>query len=255
MTDQTDRPGEIVALAPLGEGIVRLQMRDEQHRNVFRDALVDGILARLAELDSRFPEAKVLILEGLEEVFAAGADKESLLAIAKGEVHVKDLLISEKIIELPIPTIAAMRGHAVGGGFVMGLCCDIVLMGQSSRYGVNFMEMGFTPGMGCTRLLQGLVGPYIANELMFTATRLKGKQFKERGLVNYVLPNDEVEAKAEQLAAAIAEKPRPALEYLKYSVNLPKRQALEEARVHEDFMHRLTFSVPGMVERIEELYP
>ncbi len=243
----------IVYLETHGDGIVTLHMRDTENKNIFSDAFVDALLGGLAEFTT-LKDAKVLILRGLDDVFAAGADKDSLLAIADGRFHVKDLVISERLIELPVPVIAAMEGHAVGGGFVVGLCCDVVILAEDSRYGVNFMEMGFTPGMGCTRLLQGLVGPYIANEMMFTGARLKGKHFASNTGVNYVLPKNQVADKAMKLAQRIAEKPRPALEYLKYSVSLPKRQTLQEARVHEDFMHRLTFSAPGMRQRIEDLY-
>ncbi|MGE3854486.1 MAG: polyketide synthase [Planctomycetota bacterium] len=244
---------DTVKLIDDGDGVYTLHMQDAANQNIFSNEFVDAVLGRLNEFNA-IDTAKVLILRGLPDVFAAGADKESLVALAEGRFHVKDLIISEKLLETNVPVIAAMEGHAVGGGLVMALCSDVIIMAEESRYGVNFMQMGFTPGMGCTRLLQLLVGPYIANEMMFTGARLKGRHFQNLVQVNYVLPAPKVFDKAMKLAQHMAEKPRAALEYLKYSVTLPKRQALQEARVHEDFMHRLTFAAPGMRERINELY-
>jgi polyketide biosynthesis enoyl-CoA hydratase PksI len=250
----TDPTGPVVTYERDDNGIGTLSMADEADRNTFSDTFVEAFLAAL-ETATNDEALKVLLVRGLPDVFAAGADKASLMAIAHGTFHVKDLVVSEKLVNVPIPVIAAMEGHAVGGGLVLGLCCDIVLMAEESRYGANFMEMGFTPGMGCTRLLPTLVGPYIANELMFSGARLKGRHFAGRAQVNYVLPQSKIWAKATSIAKRIAEKPRESLEYLKYSVSLGKRQSLLESRVHEDFMHRLTFQTDEVRRRIAEIYP
>ena len=108
--------------------------------------------------------------------------------------------------------------------------------------------------MGYTRLLQWLVGDFIANEMLFTGKAYKGRVFKERSMVNYVLPKDKVMDKAIQLAEIIAEKPRKTIEIMKYSVSLKKRQLLLEARVHEDFMHKISFNQPEVREIIMSRY-
>ena len=68
----------------------------------------------------------------------------------------------------PVPVIAAMAGHATGGGFALGLAADIVLLGDESRYGFTFMNLGFTPGMGTTMLCEHVMSPAVAHELLYT---------------------------------------------------------------------------------------
>ncbi len=236
-----------------GEGIFVLEMLDESSKNRYTDTFTDALIDKL-KLIEKNKEIKVLLLKGLPDVFCAGADKSSLMKLSDSDVNVKDLVLSEMVIGLPIPVIAVMEGAALGGGFVLALCCDIILMNERAMYGTNFTDMGFTPGMGCTRLLQGLVGDYVANEMMFGGRLYKGKTFRERGFVNYILPKSELMPKAISIALDIDEKPRKTIEILKYSLTIRKRQLLMEARVNEDFMHKISFANPEVLDIIKERY-
>ena len=235
------------------ESIGVLHMQDRESKNTFTDPFVDELMEKLRFLESD-KSYKVILLLGLEDVFCAGASKDALLSIFAGEFEVKDLALSEMILNLPVPVIAAMEGAALGGGFVVALCSDIVLMNEKKMYGLNFTNLGFTPGMGCTRLIQPLVGDFVANEMMFRGRLLKGREFAGRSLVNYILPGDEIMDKALTIALDIAEKPRKTLEILKYSTSLKKRQLLLEARVHEDFMHKISFAQEEVRDIIDKMY-
>ena len=225
------------------EAIGVLRMQDEASKNTFTDEFVDAMMDKLKLLQTD-RTYKVILLEGFPDVFCAGASKNALMSIFTGDVEVKDLVLSELFLNVPVPLIAVMEGAALGGGLVVGLCADIVLMNERRMYGANFTNMGFTPGMGCTGLLQSLVGEYVANEMMF----------RGRSLVNYILPQDQIRAKALDIALDIADKPRKTLEILKYSLSLKKRQALLEARVHEDFMHKISFQQPEIMDIINKMY-
>ncbi len=238
---------------PEGRHIGVLHLRDEESKNTFTDEFVELFMERLRELHGR-REYKAIILKWLPDVFCAGAARDSLMGLFSGEVSVKDLEISELLIQIPVPVIAAMEGAALGGGFVVGLCCDVVLMNERRMYGVNFTNMGFTPGMGCTGLIQALVGEFVANEMMFRGRLFKGKTFKGRSLVNYILPEDKVMKKALDIALDIEEKPYGTLEVLKYALSSKKRKALIDARVQEDFMHKITFAQPEVKDMIREMY-
>ena len=150
--------------------------------------------------------------------------------------------------------IAAMEGHAIGGGFALGLCADIVIIARESRYGLSFMNMGLTPGMGTTRLLEHCLSPALAHELMFTGEFRRGADFANHGGFNYVLPRAEVRSKAMDVAARIAEKPRTALETLKRGLAQRRRQAFEEAFAVETEMHRAALAQPEIRRLIEEEY-
>jgi polyketide biosynthesis enoyl-CoA hydratase PksI len=233
--------------------IAVFNMQDEDGKNTFSEDFINEMIKNLTFIiDSK--QYKAVILRGLPDIFCAGAAKSELMKLFSGNLSVKDLILSELILQIPVPVIAAMEGGAIGGGFVVGLCADIIIMSEKSMYGGGFTDLGFTPGMGFTRLLQGLVGEYIANEMMFTGKLYKGRILKEKAGINYVLPKNEVMSKALELAEIISEKPRLTLETLKYSVSLKKRQLLQEARVHEDFMHKITFAQPEVKGIIEKMY-
>ncbi len=238
---------------PADERIGMLSMHDEESKNTFTDSFVDDFMEILNQLQKN-KTYRVIILSGLKDVFCAGAAKEALMSIFEGELEVKDLALSELLLNIPIPVIAAMEGAALGGGFVVALCCDIVLMNEKKMYGTNFTNMGFTPGMGATRLLQGLVGDFVANEMMFRGRLMKGREYKGRSLINYILPGEEILSKALDIALDIVDKPIKTLQILKYSVSLNKRKLLLDARVHEDFMHKISFGSPETRQIIERMY-
>lgn len=235
-------------------GIARLKMNDSEGKNIFTKEFINEFVHALDELENIY-KPKVLILHGLDDVFCGGAEKETLIDLCDGKIVVIDLILSERLVNLPFPVIAAMEGHAMGGGLVVGLCCDIVIAARESRYGSVFMSMGFTPGMGCTTLLSELVGPYIANEMMFTGRRFRGSELAGKGThINYILPKSEVLQKAGDLALQISEKNVKSLYLLKYTLGAKKKKLLIDARLQEDLMHRITFAFPETKKTINELY-
>ncbi len=245
--------GKIIDIEYSDTQIAYLKMNDMDGKNIFSEPFLDALISGIDEVAETKP--KVMVLSGLDDVFSGGAEKETLIDLSEGKLRVKDLVISEKLVNLNFPVVAAMEGHAMGGGLVMGLCCDIVVMARESRYGAVFMSLGFTPGMGCTTLLPELVGPYIANEMMFTAKRFKGKELESKGTnINYILPKKDVMRKAEDIALQIAEKNVKSINLLKYTLSANKKKLLIEARLQEDMMHQLSFGFPETKKSIKDLY-
>jgi polyketide biosynthesis enoyl-CoA hydratase PksI len=235
------------------DGIVVLHLCDETDRNALSEPFVAELSAALQAVGTD-PKAKVCLVRGLSDVFCSGGRKDMLRELAAGRVAATDIMLTRAVLEVPIPTIAAMEGHAVGGGLILGLSCDLVLMARESRYGCSFMNMGFTPGMGTTLLLARAVGEHRAAEMMYGGQFFRGTHFAHGTGVNYVLPRVEVLSKAQELAQRIAEKPRHALELLKRSLSLGKRTAFEQARTVESMMHEICFARPETAELIEDNY-
>ena len=209
---------ELIKIIEHNDNIAIFHMDDPENHNTFHEEFINEMIEKLTSLQDN-PQYKAVVIKGLPDIFCAGAAKSELMKLFEGNLSVKDLVLSELILQIPVPVIAAMEGGAVGGGLVVGLCCDMIVMAERSMYGGGFTDLGFTPGMGFTRFLQGLVGEYIANEMMFTGKLYKGRYFKERSMVNYVVPKDKVFDKALQLAEITAEKPRGTLTTLKYSAS------------------------------------
>ncbi|MBN1647768.1 MAG: enoyl-CoA hydratase/isomerase family protein [Spirochaetales bacterium] len=229
-------------------------MKDEKHQNIFSESFIHDFSETMDELENNY-QPHVMVLYGLEDVFCAGAEKETLMDLCDGKIKVKDLILSERLVNTQFPVIAAMEGHAMGGGLALAICSDIVIAAQESRYGAVFMSMGFTPGMGTTALMQDLFGHFVANEMLYTAKRFKGKELIDKNTnINYILPRKEVMAKAGDIALQICEKNVKSLYLLKYALGNRKKHLLANARLQEDMMHRISFGFPETKKTITEFY-
>ena len=107
-----------VTLTREDDGVAVLTMQDEPNRNAFTEPFVDQLLERLREAsDDR--DNRVIILRGLKDVWCAGAHEDLLMDLAEGDMDAGDILLSKALLDVPIPVIAAMEGHAVGGGALL----------------------------------------------------------------------------------------------------------------------------------------
>ena len=158
------------------------------------------------------------------------------------------------MLDIPIPVIAAMQGHAIGGGLALGLCADIAILAEESRYGCSFMNMGFTPGMGITKLMEHYMSPAMAQEMQYTGMFYQGRTLIGKTNFNYILPKADVLDKAQQLAEAMADKPRKALSVLKRYQSMTRRKTFEETYSIETMMHELTFDQTEILKTIQENY-
>jgi len=235
----------LTALEVPEQGVALLTMCDTASKNALTRDMVHELEARFHEVAAN-PEFHAMVLHGSGDVFCSGANRAVLEEVLDGSITPSDLLLPRALLDVPVPVIAAMSGHAVGGGLALGLCADIAVIAKESRYGANFMEYGFTPGMGVTRLLADFAGHNVAHEMMFTGRTFRGAHFEGRGGVNYVLPGIAVLGKALEVAGFCATKPRRALIALKTELSARKRELFEAARSREILMHQLTFD-PAVV--------
>jgi len=233
------------------DGIALLAMRDPERKNALSLEMVQELEALCGEI-AHHESIKVLILTGTDEYFSTGADRQVLEQLLSGKVTPRDLLLPRTLLDIPAPVIAAMSGHAIGGGLALGLCADLTVLARESRYAANFMNYGFTPGLGTTRLLEHLLGPSLAHEMLLTGQAFRGSHFEGRPGFNYVLPRQDVLKKAFDLASIIAEKPRASLSSLKFTLSARKRELFEAARSSETLMHQITFPLPEVERLIRE---
>lgn len=244
-------PEGLASLDVNSDGVAVLRMHDAENGNGLSDPMVRALDSLLSEVAVR-DDVKVMMLAGLPEHFSSGATRDVLLDLASSRIEPGDLVLPRRVLDVPVPTIAAMEGHALGGGLALGICCDIVLIARESRYGCPFMNYGFTPGMGTTRLLEHVVSPAIAHEMLLTGQPFKGSRFEGCSGFNYVMPRGELWPKALDIASRIAEKPRAALVLLKKHLVSGRRRIYEGALSAETDMHRETFATPDVLARILE---
>jgi polyketide biosynthesis enoyl-CoA hydratase PksI len=232
--------------------VLRVVMDDITSANAFTEEMVRALTGAFAEAERR-SEIRAVLLAAEGEVFSAGAPRALLEQLASGAIRPTDILLPRLLLCCPVPVVAAMAGHATGGGLALGLSADIVLMADESRYGFPFMDLGFTPGMGSTVLCEHVLSPAVAHELLFTGEMRRGRDFARTG-VNHVLPRVEVLPRAIDLVDRIATKPRAAVEALKRTLSLPRRRAFEHSLTTESLMHQITFGAAGAAQGIRDGY-
>ncbi len=228
-------------------------MQDRMHKNTFSEELIRGLIQSFEAIQDN-STYKVVVLTGYDTYFASGGTKEALLAIYEGKVKFTDVNIYSLALDCQIPVIAAMQGHGIGGGFVLGLYADFVILSRESVYTTNFMKYGFTPGMGATYIVSRKLGLALAEEFLITANNYRGAELAQRGIPFPVLPRKDVLDSAYQLARQVAEKPRVSLITLKDHLVAPLREQLPNVIEQEVAMHEKTFHQAEVKERIRTLF-
>jgi enoyl-CoA hydratase len=166
-------------------------------------ALLEAVSAVATDRDIR---VAILTGEG-QRAFAAGADIREMAGKSPSEALVFSRLgqsVARAIEQTTQPWIAAINGHALGGGCEMALACDIRIVSESATLGQPEVGLGVIPGFGGTQRLTRLVGPGIAGELILTGRRVSAGEALRLGLVNAVYPPDQLLPKAREMAQAIA---------------------------------------------------
>lgn len=193
--------------------------------NALNSAVLDDLSAAfdLAEKDAAADVVRCLILTGAgEKSFVAGADigEMSTLTKAEGTAFGKkgnDLFL--RIESFPIPVIAAVNGFALGGGNELSMSCDFRIASENAIFGQPEVGLGITPGFGGTQRLARLVGAGMAKQIVYSARNIKAPEAYRIGLVNQVVPIEELMPTAKKIAAGIAKNAPIAVRNCKKAIN------------------------------------
>ncbi|MGS0763573.1 polyketide synthase [Syntrophomonas curvata] len=243
----------VVDLYEVEPDIALVKMQDKANKNTFTRELISGLMEAFESIEANL-HYKVVILTGYDNYFASGGTKDGLLSIFEGNAKFNDLNIYSLALDCRIPVISAMQGHGIGGGFVLGLYADFVILSRESIYTTNFMRYGFTPGLGSTYILSKKLGFSLAEELLLSGNYFRGQELEKRAIPFPVLPRQEVMNYALQLARSVAEKPRNSLIVLKDHLVNPIREELPKIIEKELAMHEKTFHNPQVKALINSLY-
>ncbi|HZI56808.1 MAG TPA: polyketide synthase [Verrucomicrobiae bacterium] len=222
------------------EGIVVVKMEDREAKNMFSEALLEGMREAFIHIEQT-PAYKVVILTGYDSYFSCGGTKDTLLSIQAGKAKFTDFNVFQRPLDCKLPVIAAMQGHGIGAGWTLGMFADFVLVSEESRYVSPYMNYGFTPGAGATWVLADKMGQDLARESLLTGQQHSGRDWKDRGLRIPIVPRSDMIAAAMMLARQIARGSRQRLLDLKQQLTGPVYQPLKEAYQLELAMHEKTF--------------
>ena len=188
--------------------VARLTLDNPPLNLVTREMLeqLDGTLATLEAADPGDVRAVVVTGAG-DRAFSAGShvgDFENQRGAAGRERHELESGVAARLARLPMPTIAAIEGNALGGGLELALCCDIRVAAEQVKLGLPEVRLAVTPGAGGTQRLSRAVGEARARELILTGRVLDATEAERIGLVTRVVPAGRAVAVAEEIGAEIA---------------------------------------------------
>jgi enoyl-CoA hydratase/carnithine racemase len=244
-------------VTPVDDGVVAIQVATDA--SPYLDAAwAQGLITAL-EVVGRDEQVRAVVLEGGDRVFCAGASREALLNAGRRDDDVIGYAgrVSRALLAVPIPLVAAMAGHATGGGLLVGLLCDTAVLAEESLYGANFMALGFTPGMGASVVMEEAFGPLLGRQLLFTGELVTGRRIREANcpLSHAVHPRDRVRDRARELARTMAAAPRNALVLLRQMIRARRGVPLDLALTAERASHARLFADPRTYDEIAGRYP
>lgn len=231
-------------LLNISEGIATITLNRPDKLNAYTVAMGEDVVEAFNELKTN-DEVKVIILTGAGRGFCAGVDldhlKEQFSAAERGETLPGPKLGEERFIrELPLtlatypkPVIVAINGHAIGVGITMTLPCDVRIAVEGAKIGLTFAKMGILPGLGSTYLLQRIVGPAKARELMLTAKVILASEAVTMGLINKVVAEDKLMEEALAMAKQMAECHAKTITAIKDCLQHGATSTLEQAMKYE----------------------
>lgn len=197
MSETTDTPA--VTWTAGDDFVATIELRRPPN-NFFSMDLINGVAEALFAIDDD-PNCRAAVLCAEGKHFCAGAD----FGQGGRSYTTEDLYgAAVRVFRTQTPVVAAIQGAAIGGGLGLALSADFRIGAPEARFSANFARLGFHQGFGLSETLPALVGQQKAAELLYTGRRLKGEEAAAIGMVDYLVPLDQLRARATELAAEIA---------------------------------------------------
>ena len=237
-------------------GVATVTIDRPDDRNALNATVRSELKAALPAIEES--DVRVVVLTGSEEcnAFVAGADVT--------ELRDRDLLeqreasarprVYEVVDELATPVIAAVNGHALGGGLELAMACDVRIAKRGGKLGQPEINLGIIPGGGGTQRLPRLVGEGQAMRLILSGELIDAEEAGDIGLVEQVCDSDGFDDRVAELAGAIAEKSPLALEFAKESVRAASRTSLDEGIDYEAQLFVQLFATEDKNEGIDAFF-
>jgi enoyl-CoA hydratase len=238
-------------LVEVSEGIATITINRPAALNAVTAATLEELGRLVAEIDQS-ADIRVALLTGAgSKAFVAGADIASMRDMSPAQARELARLaqrVYAAIESSPKPFIAVVNGYALGGGCELALACDIRLASENARFGQPEINLGVMPGFGGTQRLPRLIGKGRALEIILGGEMIDAQEALRIGLVNRVVPPDELLEAAQQLARKIASKSLVALQLCKEAVRNGLEIELGKACAYEAELFAYSFSTSDQKE-------
>ena len=221
--------------------------------NALNDQVRIDLLAALAEIETDDSIGAVVITGAGEKSFIAGADISEFAG--RSPFDQREAMRSPRIFDVmagfPKPVIAMINGFCLGGGCELASSCDLRIASDKARFGQPEINLGLIPGGGGTQRLPRLIGLGHTLRLVLTGDMIQAAEAKEIGLVEMVVPHEELRAKTLELAAKIASKSPLTLKVAKEAVRASQKLPIEDGIAYERDLFCLCFSSEDKEEGVK----
>jgi len=216
-------------LARVEDRVAVLTMNRPKRRNAFSAPMLRGLEAALIEAETA-ADIGCVVLTGAEGAFCAGGDVKGM-ADSQGSgsggggddaIHRQRLAqrgTAGRIYEMPKPVIAMLPGAAAGAGLGLALACDLRIAAENAILTTAFAKIGFSGDWGGTFFMTALIGPARTRELYYLSEKIDAREAERLGLVNRVVPADQLEKETMEIARQIAHGPTVAFRYMKENIS------------------------------------
>jgi enoyl-CoA hydratase/carnithine racemase len=225
MTSEADAPP---ILRSLHDGVLTLVLNRPARRNALNADAWELLFQHLSAA-STDDAVRCVVLTGADHTFCAGAD---ISAVPTGHplVRIRHLSrVAELLHHLPKPVVAVVEGYAVGAGWNLALCCDLVVASSTAQFSQIFVSRGLSPDFGGSWLLPRLVGLQQAKRLAFLAERITAQEASELGLVTWIAESERLDETVRDLTSRLAAMPPIALSQTKELLNAGAASTFREA--------------------------
>lgn len=235
--------------------IARVTLSREERRNALSGVMIAELLDIFKKYDDD-PEVLAIVLTGAgDKVFCAGADLgESVSApvsfLDRHEEHRKFAELFKIIKSLKKPLIGRINGHAFGGGFGLASACDIVIASEDVQFGTPEINVGLFPYTIMATLLRFTSAPKRLLEMMLTGERISAREAQQLGLVNYVVPREQLDAKVNEIREKLIKKSPAVLRIGRRAFYTMRDMEYEKALEYLVSMLTINMMAEDMVEGI-----
>lgn len=237
-------------IVKIDDGIGTITLNRPEVLNALSNQVFNELALAAEELGQN-DAVKVIIITGGDKVFAAGADIDKMATANAVEVATLDKpsYRAFHIIEnLPKPVIAAVAGYALGGGCELTLVADLRIAAENAIFGLPEIKLGIIPGAGGTQRLPRLIGTGRAKELIFSGDFIDSTEAWRIGLVNKVVPSDQLMAEALKMAKRFSNRGAIALRMAKTTINEGLRMDIEAGLQYERQCYGLLYATQDQKE-------
>jgi enoyl-CoA hydratase/carnithine racemase len=219
-------------ITELSGSVLRVQLNRPAKKNAMTLAMYASLAEELDRADKN-DDIRVVLVHGAGDSFTAGNDIADFVSHPPGPGDSPQTRFLDALIRFSKPLIAAVHGIAVGGGTTMLLHFDFIYAAESTRFQLPFINLALVPELASSYTMPAQLGYLRAAELIFLGEPFTAARANELGLVTAVVPDQNVWAKASEVAMNLSRKPAEALRTCKRLIKAPERESLNQAASHE----------------------